>query len=194
MKVLFVLVPPLHFMEGGVQHTTIKLGRFFFLNSNYDVEYYSFSNKGHQDEIFGKLYFSPEGGSTENYNNINHFYGYFLSSKPDFVINQMPYDVALTSVLKNLKATFDFKLLGCIRNSLFGFILNHEEIILKKLGIKSYPFLKVLLPSFLIEAIHKIKHRGTLRQILEVHDKVVLLTQANLRELFFLSVISVQRN
>jgi hypothetical protein len=186
MKILFALTPALHAHKGGVQHTTLKLGQFFN-SQGIEVFYYSFESTGHQEVIHGSLFHAELTGNTSNEMNIKNFILVVNTIKPDFVINQMPYDLPLRLALKHLKEEVGFYLIACIRNSLFSFLQNYKEIISRKLrlpGKLHFPALYASAP--VIKGFHKLKHTKVLKSILDIHDRLVLLTEANKREVFFL--------
>lgn len=183
LRIFFALTHALNPNAGGVQRTTYKLGRKF-TEMGHSVSYYSTQNEGNLDGGFGKLYHAPEEGNVRNTSNLAHLKMVLLEEKPDFVINQMPYEVKLSKFLSTNKESLDYVLLGCLRNSLFSAKNNIRDTY--KTTISPFIFnlfldnkvgLKLLL------WMHRIKHGRQLRRILDLHDKYILLTPPNKKEL-----------
>ena len=182
LKVLFVLIPGLNPNAGGVQHTTIKLGKYFS-NQNIQVGYFSFAKDGHVEPEFGTLFHVSETGEDKNKDNIEELFTVLERFKPDIVINQMPYEASLRNALMHKKEQLSYILIGCLRNSLFCVKNNLAQtaksvfphwlfnLINNPLGLNAYL------------QLHKWKHGNDLKKILDAHDYYILLTPPNQTEL-----------
>jgi glycosyltransferase involved in cell wall biosynthesis len=182
LKIFFTLTPSFNPNDGGVQRTTYKLGKYF-TEKGLDVNYYSLMHTGHIDAEFGKLFFSPEMGGCKEAANIMHLKATIRDVKPDIIINQMPYEAALRNALFELKDEAGFTLLGCLRNSLFSFKSNVKDIVRLHYPGRLFRFMNNKLVLSLINLNHKRKHGNELKEILDVHDKFILLTPPNRKEL-----------
>lgn len=184
-RILFLLSHPFNPQHGGVQRTTYKLG-IHFSKHGYIVGYYSLATHQHISPEFGTLFFPEEKLKHEGREVIkNHFFSKVNDFRPDIVINQMPYEKFFQETLKQLEPKRNFLLIGCLRNSLFSFKSNAQDIIKRR---TPKPFHGILQTRIILSGIqqnHKIKHGKELRKILGLHDKFVLLTNGNLEELKF---------
>lgn len=182
LKILFTFTPAFDPNDGGVQRTTWKLGQYF-AEHGYEVGYYSLAKEEHVEVRHGKLYHAPEHGKNKNTANIKHLKQVVSDFNPNVVINQMPYENELREALSALKANLDYKLLGCLRNSLFNFKNNARETSKRLLP---NPLFKLVDNPFgikLIQTYHWVKHRNQLRQILDHHDYFILLAPTQRQEL-----------
>jgi len=182
MKILFTLTQAFDPTKGGVQRTTFKLGKHF-TEKGLQVAYFSFKEKGHIDVEYGTLGHAKEPKGVNNPANIKSLDGFISSFKPDLVINQMPYESPLTLYLGSAKSSHGFKLVGCLRNSLFSVVNNLSDTIKEMVPKPLFPFFNNPIGKGLALKKHKSSHRASLRQILEQHDKYVLLTPPNRKEL-----------
>lgn len=182
MKVLFTMTPAFNPNDGGVQRTTFKLGKKF-TELGYEVFYFSTSNQGHIPPKDGILYHGSETGGVNNSTNIQELVTLLKELKPDFVINQMPYEEQLREALYNNKSSVGYVLLGCLRNSLFNFKSNIEDRLKQMLPRYIHPFANNFIVYSFVEWRHKIKHSSDLRKILDAHDKFILLAPPNRKEL-----------
>lgn len=181
-KILFVLTPAFDPNAGGVQRTTFKLGKYFS-QQGYHVAYYSFALDCHIHCEFGHLYYSKYSGGVNNKRNLDYLEQVCNSFRPDIVINQMPYDAPLTNRLGSIKGECDFLLLGCLRNSLFS-VVNNLGITMQELLPKAlFKFLNNPFGRKIALERHKYLHRKSLKHILNNHDRYILLTPPNNKEL-----------
>lgn len=184
MRVLFTMTPAFNPNDGGVQRTTYKLGKYF-TEVGIEVSYFSFALNGHVDVEYGTLYHAIETGKNKNRANIDYLERCLLEIEPDIVINQMPYEQEISDCLYKNKKIISYKLLGCLRNSLFNFKSNARDRMEQNLPPLLFKLLDNKLGIELVQLRHKIKHRGQLRRILDVHDLYILLTPPNREELDF---------
>ena len=181
-KILFVLTQSFNPNAGGVQQTTFKLGKYF-TEQGYEVAYFSFKVDGHKESSYGKLYQSVRKGGVANIVNLDHLQDVCARFNPDFVINQMPYEYPLTERLGSIKGTYDFILLGCLRNSLFSVVNNLEAAMKTLLPEAIYPLFNNGLGKKIALERHKYLHRKSLKHILSNHDRYILLSPPNNTEL-----------
>ena len=181
-KIFFVLVPPFNPNAGGVERTTYKLGKYFTENG-LEVVYYSLSSDGHVSAEYGRLFHAPALQGSNNPKNIADLEGVLSRERPNIVINQMPYERPLRRSLLKSKSKNSFILLGCLRNSLFSFISNVRDISERALPPWLFGLLDNALGLGLINLIHRVRHGITLREILDIHDRYILLTEPNRTEL-----------
>lgn len=182
MKILFTLTPAFNPNDGGVQRTTYKLGKYF-TEFGVSVGYYSMTNHGHVEVEYGQFFSAPAEGLDKNPVNCRDLTKVLRQWKPDIVINQMPYEKELRETLYQGKQKLDFILLGCLRNSLFSFKSNAQDIIKRMLPPFFYPLVDNLVGMGLVQAGHWIKHRNALKTIIKQHDRFILLTPPNRQEL-----------
>ncbi|PKD43266.1 glycosyltransferase [Rhodohalobacter barkolensis] len=181
-RIVFVLTPAFDPNAGGVQRTTFKLGNYF-TNQGHEVAYYSFSVGGHTECQYGELFHSRQPGGCSNRENLNYLEEVCVSFNPDFVINQMPYDYPITERLGKLKKTHDFILLGCLRNSLFSVVNNLEKTMQEMLPDSLFKLFNNPVGRKMALERHKYLHRKSLKHILSNHDRYILLSPPNNKEL-----------
>ena len=181
-KILFTLTPAFNPNDGGVQRTTWKLGSYFS-EHGYEVSYYSLAHEGHVEAKHGTLYHSKKSGKNGNPANISHMERVIENIEPDIVINQMPYEDELRNALYHLKKEHSFKLLGCLRNSLFSFKNNARDSMQQNMPGPIFKLLDHKPGIELIKLRHWWKHRGYLKDILDTHDHYILLAPPNREEL-----------
>ena len=177
MKLLFVLTPPFDPSTGGVQHTTFKLGRYFH-QAGLDVHYYSCTVRGHLTEVHGTLHHAlTEDGTGDT--NMEQLRTLVRTLEPKVVINQMPFETALRNTLYDLQQERSFVLLGCLRNTLWGFRIGAKDDYKRKVPAWLYPVLinKFTLP-LLGYRVHKLQKQHLL-EILDKNDLFMLLTPHN---------------
>lgn len=182
MKILFTLTPAFNPNDGGVQRTTFKLGKRF-TELGHEVYYFSTSDKGHVPPKYGELCHSKESGGVNNSKNINQLADFLKDVKPDIVINQMPYEAPLREELERQKEILEFVLLGCLRNSLFSFKSNMEDILKQSLPSWIHTLTNNSIVHSFVQWRHKIKHGKDLKKIIDAHDRFILLTPPNRKEL-----------
>lgn len=180
-KILFTLSHAFSPTDGGVQRTTYKLGKYFTENG-FDVFYYSLAAKGHIVPEFGTLFYPDK--QTKDYGFLSdNIYSILEQVKPDIVINQMPYEKIFRDVLGKAKAKHGYVLLGCLRNSLFSFKSNIVDILKRRSPKRFHMLFTSKVSLYLFLKVHIVKHRKQLIEIIEVHDKFILLTPRNENEL-----------
>lgn len=181
-KILFVLTPSFNPNAGGVQRTTYKLGRYF-TEQGYKIAYFSFAPDGHIECEYGELHHSLEKGKAGNNSNLDALEKVCEQFSPDFVINQMPYEYPITERLGNIKTTYKFVLLGCLRNSLFSVVNNLEAAMKTLLPGPIFPLFNNSVGKKIALERHKYLHRKSLKHILSNHDRYILLSPPNNKEL-----------
>jgi len=181
-KILFALTHAFTPNAGGVQRTTHKLGRKF-TEMGHSVSYYITANEGNLEADYGKLFHAPKPGNVHNPENIKHLKKVLNIIKPNFVINQMPYEVKLSEVLASEKIKLNYALLGCLRNSLFSVKNNVRDTSERVLPRIIFKLLDHKIGLKLLLQLHRLKHKKQLKRILDLHDKYVLLAPPNRNEL-----------
>lgn len=178
MKILITLVPRFDPYSGGVQMSTFKLSSFFN-KMGHEVYVYSFENEGHVSPSFVKFKHALEKGLNYNPKNLEDCKLFIESSNPDIVINQMPYELGLGGMLKQVKQSVGFKLYGCLRGSFFAVKQNLETYRTTLLPKSIQPYFKNKLGYMVLLQIHKFNHARVLRKIMDTYDKYVLFGEAN---------------
>ena len=177
-KILFVLTPALHPNAGGVQMSTVKLGRHFSARGH-DVAAYSFAVDGHDKAAPFRLFHANEpGGQTPA--NLDRLVQVIDQFKPDVVINQMPYEHRIGRVLKENKR---YLLLGCLRNTLYSVKSNLDAYIDRAVPSRLAALFYNRLGRSLFLARHRRRHRSDLVRILDTYDHFVMFGPPNLEEL-----------
>lgn len=182
MRILFTLTPAFNPNDGGVQRTTYKLGKYFS-EQGLQVAYYSFETTGHIPSEYGELFHSKQERGAENSKNIDDLEKLLLKWSPDVVVNQMPYEKKLRNCLNKNKEKINYILIGCLRNSLFSFKENVKDKMKQMLSPLAFRILNNLFGVELIKQYHWIKHRKDLKQIIDKHDRFLLLAPPNKDEL-----------
>lgn len=167
---------------GGVQRTTYKMGKYFF-EQGHDVHYLSLNHEGHTTEYHGRQHYVSKPGIDENKDNLSFIQSLLDEIQPDIVINQMPYLQGLSGVLEVKKKQYGYKLIGCLRNTLFSFKDNAKETLRRHLPALAFKVVDNPLGIGFFQLRHRIKHAKELRIILDRHDYFVLLTPSNQIEL-----------
>ena len=177
-KILFVLTPALHPNAGGVQMSTVKLGRHFSARGH-DVAAFSFALNGHDKAAPFRLFHANEpGGQTPA--NLNRLAQVIDRFEPDVVINQMPYEHRIGRVLRENKR---YLLLGCLRNTLYSVKANLDAYIDRAMPSRLVPLFRNPLGRGLFLARHRRRHRSDLLRILDTYDHFVMFGPPNLEEL-----------
>lgn len=182
MRILFVQNNIFSENASGVPRVTYNLGKHF-TQQGLEVAYFSFQQKGHGDVEYGQLYHVKEAGGVNNKNNFKELKNCITQLKPDYVINQTPYVQKLTEVLAQFKVSCNFKLIGCIHNSLFPFKNNVRAIMKREMPKPLNHIMGTNVMSKIPLLYHKIKHRKDLITITTRHDVTLLYTAANYEEL-----------
>jgi len=184
MNILFVQTNVFSDYASGVPRVTYNLGKHF-TKEGLKVAYFSFANKGHIVAEYGKLYHAKEAGGINNKFNFNELKKCILEFKPDRVINQMPYEQKLRSALAEFGVINNFKLIGCIHNSLFTFKSNVKDIMRRNLPKPFNQIMATNLMSKIPLLYHLIKQKIVLRSVIKLHDTTLLYTHANYKELTY---------
>ena len=186
-KILFTLSHAFSPTDGGVQRTTFKLGQYFY-DKGFDVYYYSLAYEGHRIPEKGKLFYPGKDVKATPAALVVDVYAVLKKISPDIIINQMPYEKIFRHALRKYKSEAECFLIGCLRNSLFSFKSNAEDIIARKSSGSLQKVLTSRIGIRTMQHVHRFKHRAQLKEILEVHDKFILLTPRNEDELkYFLT-------
>lgn len=183
LRILFVLTPSFDPKSGGVQHTTFKLGNFFF-SQGLGVAYYSFQREGHISNYSGELYHGRYPDGQFDQGNIKLMHEAINEFRPTHIINQMPYEKPISKAL-NLYKKKDIVIIACLRNSLFSYLSNIKEITKSTLPSLIYRLLDWQLTYWILEQVHTFRHKRYLKTILNRHDHFILLTPKNQEELSF---------
>jgi glycosyltransferase involved in cell wall biosynthesis len=187
LKILFTLSHAFSPTDGGVQRTTYKLGQYF-TDHGFEVFYYSLASTGHYTPEKGTLFFPDVNVPRNSVSLGNDVYELIKKLQPEIIINQMPYENIFRDTLKKYKSGHNCFVVGCLRNSLFSFKSNAEDILLRNSPAKLHRIVTSKPGLMIMQQIHRIKHRKQLKEIIEVHDKFVLLTPRNEDELkYFLT-------
>jgi len=184
MKILFVISAAFDPYGGGVQRTTFKLGKHFH-EHGFNVSYLSLTVSGHMEKVeYGTLYHVEKPGGDGSLENRKKIRSVIDQIRPDIVINQHPYNFHLRNLLSDLKEDIGYKLIGCLRNSLFSFKDNLENKVAEKLaGSPLLPLVNNRVALSIILAYHYVKHRRDLKRIIDRHDYFILLAPPNRSEL-----------
>ena len=178
-RILIVLTPAFCPTAGGVQMSTSKKGRRF-AELGHSVGVFSFADRGHDKCAFGEFFSGTEPGSCHRPANLAALETALASFCPDIVINQMPYEHEIGSLLKRKKK---YLLLGCLRNTLYSVRGNLEAYVQRT----APGLLKRLAGWTLIQkvflALHRSRHRADLLKILDTYDHFVMFGPPNLEEL-----------
>lgn len=184
MRILFVMTPAFNPNAGGVQRTTFKLGKYF-TEQGLEVAYFSTAHQRHVEVSYGRLFHGSAAGGVNNATNIDVLRDVLHDWRPDWVINQMPYEQALRDVLEENKNVVGYRLLGCLRNSLFNFKSNIPDRMREMLPGPLFRLLNNPLGVALVGAWHRSKHRRDLKAIIDQHDLFILLAPPNRQELAY---------
>lgn len=180
-RVLMVLTPPLDPTTGGVQMSTVKMARML-AGQGYEVAVYSFEGTGHVEQPEAKLFTAPEAGNLGNPANIAGFAGCLAEYAPDVVINQMPYEHAITDTIAEHSNAIR---IGCLRNTLYSVRNNLDGYGARLLPSRLVPLARNPLGRKALLAFHRRRHGADLRRILSGYDKFVMFAEPNLAELAY---------
>ena len=100
--------------------------------------------------------------------------------RPDVVINQMPYEHHIGSVLRALDPPL---LLGCLRNTLFSVKNNLDGYGARVLPQGLAPLFRNPLGRWWLLNRHRARHRNDLERILATYDRFVMFAPPSLEEL-----------
>lgn len=178
MKILFVMIQPFDPYSGGVQMSTFKLSKKF-AEMGMNTLVYSFANSGHIKAEDTRLFYSEKEKGHYSRENNEHLYKIIKHERPDFIINQMPYEEEITEVLTRSKSEFGCILLACLRNSLFSVKLNIEDYIKIFVPAPANKLFHNVIGRTLFQTVHKSKHAKALKTILDVYDRFVMFGEPN---------------
>lgn len=159
--------------------TTYKLARWFS-GHGHCVSVFSFEMEGHIQQGFARLLVPYEIGGVGNTNNIASLTDALASVRPDVVINQMPYEHAISDALCRQKS---YLLIGCLRNSLYSVRNNIDSYALNVLPRIAVPAFRNPWGRRILWSLHKRRHSKDLRTILDTYDRFVMFGPPNLEEL-----------
>ena len=180
LRILQVLTPALHPNRGGVQMSTVKLARYFS-SREIDSAVFSFAASGHAPPECLRLFSAKEPGGTKRANNAYELQSTLRTFDPHIVINHMPYEERIGSVLS--ADSRPYVLLACLRNTLFSVKGDLESFIKATTPRLAWPALLNRTGKKLILARHRHRHAGQLRRILDTYDRFVMFGPPNLDEL-----------
>lgn len=179
LRVLFVLTQPLDPNTGGVQMSTVKIGRWL-ASRGLAIAVFSFADRGHQEQSFCRLHSAEHPGSSGSDKNLRQLARVLAEFRPDVVINQMPYEHGIGEVLLQQK---NYLLLGCLRNTLFSVKNNLDDYATALLPAVLQPLALNTLGRSALLKFHQLKHRRDLLRILDTYDYFVMFGPPNLDEL-----------
>ena len=179
LRILFVLTPAFDPNVGGVQMSTWKLGTFF-RESGHEVGVFSFAEHGHAPQTFASLFVAPEGGNVGSQANLRALGAAIEAFRPDVVINQMPYEHAISEILVRYR---DYVLLGCLHNTLYSVRANLDVYGKGILPRWAQPWFRNPIGRAGLLQLHHFRHRRDLKRILATYDRFVMFGPPNLEEL-----------
>ena len=182
MKVLFVLIQNFDPIRGGVEKSTFKISTYL-ADQGYDCHVYSLDNTTDYENSKLTIHHSEKSGNFKNPVNTQHLSALIRDMKPDVVLNQSSY--YLNTHISDAVAEVDAIYLACLRQSLFMFKDNYELQIAKlNPAILRKLLLLPLAKKFMIKR-HYRRQGEILRLILDTHDRYIMLTPSNIKELEF---------
>ena len=180
MRILLLQTRSFTENASGVPRITFNLGRYFTENGAV-VAYFSTKHNGHISVKYGKLY-HPSDNSGINSQLIS-LRNALVDFVPDIVINQMPYESEISNVLTDISKVLQFKIIGCIHNSLFTFRISVRNTLVRKLPAEISGLIPINLCVKVILYYHRNKHRNQLIEILSRNHTTILYTPPNYEEL-----------
>lgn len=187
-RVLFVIIQKFNPTMGGVERSTYRIGNEL-ISRGYDVGVFSFEKLN--GEISGidisqfRIYNCSENGLNKNSENLNRLKEIIDEFKPDYIINQMPYEHNITRLLKAVQEDRNFFLIGCLRQTLFSVKNNIDSYIARLLPSLMKPFFKNSLGRKAFRLFHWYNHRNSLKFILSSYDKFTFYAEPNYDELSY---------
>jgi glycosyltransferase involved in cell wall biosynthesis len=178
-RILIVLAPSLDPSTGGVQMSTVRLARMLNTQGN-EVGVFSYADTGHQPNAHVRLFAAPSPGNVSNPTNHTALANAITRFDPAIVINQMPYEHAITETLKH---AFAGPRIGCLHNTLYSVRNNLDAYIGQIVPRRVQPLVRNPLGKALLLALHRRRHEADLRRILADYDRFVMFAQPNLEEL-----------
>ena len=178
-RVLFILTQALNPTSGGVQMSTVKIGRWL-ASRGLEVAVFSFAAVGHQTQAFCRLYAAEHPGNSRSERNLAQLSQVLADFRPDVVINQMPYEHEIGEVLLAQKK---YLLLACLRNTLFSVKNNLDDYANSLLPAFLRPVAHNFIGRSALLKLHKVRHRRDLRRILQFYDHFIMFGPPNIDEL-----------
>jgi glycosyltransferase involved in cell wall biosynthesis len=181
MRIAIVLTPPLDPTTGGVQMSTVKMVRMLSAHGH-EVAVFSFAAHGHMDGPPAPLAFAAEPGGASNSKNIDLFRTWLTSFGPAVIVNQMPYERAITAAIEHHREAWG---VACLRNSLYSVRNNLDRFADAVLPSRVARLAKNPVGRAALLHVHRRRHKRDLRMILRSYDRFVLFAEPNLEELRF---------
>jgi glycosyltransferase involved in cell wall biosynthesis len=145
-----------------------------------EVAVYSFQRDGHAYSEALTLFTAEEHEGITSKRNLTGLRNCISKFQPRVIINQMPYEHAITDVLFRFP---NIKRIACLHNTLYSVRNNLEAYATSLFPPKIAPIFTNTLGKFLLLLIHRIRHARDLRRILFSYHKFVLFAEPNLDEL-----------
>lgn len=180
-RILIVLTPALDPTSGGVQMSTVKMARML-RSAGHHIGVYSFTRSGHAEIEKVNLFSVPEDGGVSTPANLQDFERCLVEFKPDFIINQMPYELQLGDRIRSFGKAMS---LGCLRNTLYSVRNNLEQYMKSSVPRHVFPLVNNALGRAVLLAHHRRRHARDLRRILATYDRFVMFAEPNLEELAY---------
>ena len=149
-------------------------------NQGYEIGVFSFSHEGHHPA--GDLTFLSARSAGNVANAVNHEALAEAVAKlaPQVVINQMPYEHAITETLRRVSAAAR---IGCLRNTLYSVRYNLDAYVGQTVPRPAQSVMRTRPGKALLLALHRRRHATDLRRILAGYDRFVMFAEPNLDEL-----------
>ncbi|MEX0450059.1 glycosyltransferase [Spiribacter sp. 221] len=145
-----------------------------------EVGVYSFETSGHMSEPPVPVYCAPAQGNLSNPSNLASLCDTLQAFSPAVVVNQMPYEHAIT---ETVAASCNAARIGCLRNTLYSVRNNLEWYASRLLPSPLVQFAKNPLARSALLGLHRRRHARDLRRILSDYDRFVMFAEPNLDEL-----------
>lgn len=171
---------------GGISRISDTLATLFTANGN-NVWYIGMQDKHKGCNYQSWQRFLP---STDLFtqDNINYIADFVRRHKVDAIINQCALDPRSAKFLSMCKQLADFKLVSCFHNSILTPALNgayQKEYNLKKRNLGwIFSLMKTHLVSSIITKLYIFKHRNRYRATVTNSDKVIVLCDGQVSELY----------
>jgi glycosyltransferase involved in cell wall biosynthesis len=178
MRVLIALTPPLDPTTGGVQMSTVKLARMLS-SFGHEISVFTFAADGNVAQQTCDVVGAPFPGGVSEARNLQALAEHIDRVQPDLTINQMPYEHAIGSVLRQHRAPS----LGCLRNTLYSVRNNLNRYAERTLPAPMVALGQTAVGHRVLLARHRRRHAAELRRILATYDRFVMFAEPNLDEL-----------
>ena len=160
--------------------STVKFSRML-TPLGHEIRIFSFAKDGNVAQPNCEVIGAPAPGGVLDARNLQALGEQLAQFQPDVMINQMPYEHPIGTVLQQYPAPA----LGCLRNTLYSVRNNLDQYAERSLPSHLVPMGKTALGHSLLLARHKRKHAADLRRILATYDRFVMFAEPNLEELRF---------